>query len=621
MSLDAWIASHDEAALAALASPGLLRRAKAAKLGSLRREGGTAAAEVDGRQVEIGPKGAAAARCSCPATGICLHVLALALALRAAAAEAPGGSHSTAASAAEEILALSEAELAAFAGPDWGAALRLAGAGAPVVEASGEGSARARPPDLAEFVTFPVGAGLRGALWKGPAGRRRLAVSAAALALRISRGLVPEARPEETSVSPQDPPLLAAIAEALEATLPGLLDGEAAAAVERLSDLAVSARVQGVLRPASGLRRLVEIARRRAAGDPEARTFDLLVAAARLRALVAALGRRPGDLRLRGGRRVPPPGPPMEPRFLGARIWRSDSGARGMTLYGHDAASGLWVSTHQGRAGDLDPGFSGWTAFRTALFGASSPAVLLGRRLRLEAPRLSEEGVLAPEPGELREGLGSDPLPAFADWRAARADLAARLGSPLTRGEARAPLLLRPTRIGPIEHDPARGGSRIWVEDAQGLRLSLSVAQPWGAEPALQREKMPLLLTEGWEARQRPELALISTILEGPPAQVFMATRDDDDLARFRAPASPPPFVAPPPDSLRDLAADLLDAAGGLARGRPPDPALADRARSMDLEAAARLLAEPPSSALALRLAWLAAEWDWRVAAEATPEA
>ena len=91
MSLNATLAAHDTAALEALASAGAVRRAvrdvEEGKVRVLSRDDGSAVVEAGGQRVEIGAEGPRAARCACPATGLCRHVLAAVLALRA---DAPG---------------------------------------------------------------------------------------------------------------------------------------------------------------------------------------------------------------------------------------------------------------------------------------------------------------------------------------------------------------------------------------------------------------------------------------------------------------------------------------------------------------------------------------------------
>ena len=70
----------DEAALEALANKGLLRRARKdlelAKPSIVREDDQEIILQVEGCEVRIPATGPTAARCSCPATGVCRHILA-----------------------------------------------------------------------------------------------------------------------------------------------------------------------------------------------------------------------------------------------------------------------------------------------------------------------------------------------------------------------------------------------------------------------------------------------------------------------------------------------------------------------------------------------------------------
>ena len=79
MSLPDLLGSFDDAALAALASAGLMKRAlkdretETAEIVTLTEV--LAQVIVEGFTVTIPPKGPAAARCTCPAPGICRHIV------------------------------------------------------------------------------------------------------------------------------------------------------------------------------------------------------------------------------------------------------------------------------------------------------------------------------------------------------------------------------------------------------------------------------------------------------------------------------------------------------------------------------------------------------------------
>ncbi len=84
-------AGYDDAALATLASTGLVRRARkdvaAGKVEVIELRADGAALSVAGARVELDARGPAGARCACPTPGACQHVVAACLWARDAAAE------------------------------------------------------------------------------------------------------------------------------------------------------------------------------------------------------------------------------------------------------------------------------------------------------------------------------------------------------------------------------------------------------------------------------------------------------------------------------------------------------------------------------------------------------
>ena len=189
MSLDAMLATHDEAALTALASVGLMRRAgrdlEAGKAEVQTRDAGAAVVIADGQTVHIDGKGPAKASCTCPATGVCRHILLAVLVLRS---EGDGPAAEPVQSAAEELSALDEASVRKFAGADWDKALTHARLSA---ELSPEHQGQNLLVPLADTdhpVVFLAGQGLAGAVFKGAKSARRRAVAAAALVARAKDG-------------------------------------------------------------------------------------------------------------------------------------------------------------------------------------------------------------------------------------------------------------------------------------------------------------------------------------------------------------------------------------------------------------------------------------------------
>ncbi|MEI9851406.1 MAG: hypothetical protein WDN24_11875 [Sphingomonas sp.] len=97
-ALRASLAAFDDAALATLANPGLVRRAhrdlEEGKLRLVSAGAGTAAVEADGQLVTLDARGPRAADCACQSVAVCRHRIAAVLFLRGlgdAAPEPPSG--------------------------------------------------------------------------------------------------------------------------------------------------------------------------------------------------------------------------------------------------------------------------------------------------------------------------------------------------------------------------------------------------------------------------------------------------------------------------------------------------------------------------------------------------
>lgn len=601
-----WWSALDDAALLALGSAGLLRRARAARIG--RADPDLAEVEVDGFRVALGQKGPALARCPCPATGLCLHVLAAVMALRDASPAAP-------VDVADEVGRLTDADIAAFAGADMAGAVRLAHA-APLPEPGPAGaSVTLHPPGLTHPVTFLSGAGLRGAVWKGPDGRRRIAVATAALILRATRGLpVPAPAADAADMAP-DPALMADIAQAIEAAVPAVLAGFGAMDADRLLDLALSARIDAAPRMAGALRMLVQLAQDIDRRAPDADAAGFLIAAARVHALAHALGRPGAPPGLAGRiRRDYRPAAPLAMVMLGARLWQGGSGARGLRLWGHDPAAGRWIATGVARPAGVDPGFDPAAAWHGPLLGQAASAGLVGQTLTFQTPRLSEDGVLAADsPAQAGPGDGGT-LPEDRVWQALTARLRSDLGPPLTRDTRLTAALLHPAVIGdplvtaegwclPVRDAP---GDTLFIL-AEGLHLSV-VHGLARLSPGCR------LLVEAREQAGRLRLVLVSVISAGPGLRVWCPSLER--VPDWLLPPAPraPPQAEPAPPPADPLARDLLLAALDLCHGQAPDPHLADRAVSAGLGLVAPLLEPPASAGRAMRLAWIAAELSWKAA-------
>lgn len=609
MTASPWWLGLDDAALVALGSAGLLRRAKAARVGTVTIQGATAEVEVEGFTVTLGAKGIGSARCPCPATGLCLHVIAALLALQS---EAPAHDLDVAA----EIADLSDAEILAFAGSDLAAALRLVEATPPPDRCDRAASLTVPLPGLLHPVTFLAGAGLRGAVWKGPDSRRRLAVTAAALALRAARGL-PLPRPPRTEATAEglDRELLESIAREIEASVAPVLSGYGGLASDRLLDLALSARIESAPRLATALRGLVERAiglENRAEGSDAA---AYLIASARAQALAHALAGPDPDPRLAGlSRRDYRPGPPLTLWLLGARRWQSPTGARGLRLWGWDPEGLRWIATGTTRPDGLDASFDPEAAYQRPMLGLPSAMQAVGQALAIDAPQLSDDLRLSPDSVARVLSRPDGPLPDCADWQDLHHSLWHQMGPTLMRDG-----LVRPALLAPAACEAPVPGAAGWVlplRDRSNRLLPVELAGlSLPARTALSRiPHRARLLVETREHMGRLQFTLVS-VLHGPQGALVWNPTLDPPPAWPEASwlAQVPSWLgkgqkAGAKPATRALSDDLLSAALDLGQGQHPAAPLALRMASSGIDAVERLLSPPATAAKALRLAWIAAD-------------
>lgn len=609
MTAAPWWLGLDDAALVALGSAGLLRRAKAARVGTVTIQGATAEVEVEGFAVTVGTKGIGNLRCPCPATGLCLHVIAALLALQS---EGPAPEQDV----VVEIAGLSEAEILTYAGSDLAAALRLVQNTPLPDHGDRAASLTLTIPGLQHPVTFLAGAGLRGAVWKGPDSRRRLAVTSAALALRAARGLaLPQLAQTDTTAEGLDRALLETIAQEIEASVAPTLSGYGGLASDRLLDLALSARIEAAPRLAAALRGLVEraIGLENRADGADASAF--LIAAARAQALAHAMAGPNPDPRLAGlSRRDYRPQPPLTLWLLGARHWKSPTGARGLRLWGWDPQGLRWIVTGAARPDGLDASFDPEAAYRRPMLGLPSAMQAVGHTLAIDAPQLSDDLRLTSDSVARIVSRIDGPLPDCADWQDLHRTLWEQMGPTLLRDGLVLPALLSPAACdAPVPGEagwvlPLRdGGDRLLTVELTGL------SPP--ARAALSRiPRRARLLVETHEHMGRLQFTLVSILDGAQGATVWNPTLDPPPdwpdgswLTQFPLwPGKGRKAGAVP--VTRALSDDLLSAAHDLGQGQLPAAQLALRTASGGIDAVERLLAPPATAAKALRLAWIAAD-------------
>ena len=471
MQLHRTLAALDDDALAALANKGLLRRA--------RKDLEQASAEIvesgdDELRVQIGgetvvvPANPVKSRCSCPAGGVCRHVLAALVFLRERFAAEPaeeGSSKPGVEPAATFLAELDDEALRRWAGKPL---LRRA------IKALAEGLKAELDEGTTLAVRFPArnivcrlvpGAGLAGWLcscqtdgvcehrvaavlaWQVAHGQRTIAVEEAILSAADE---APRTR-EEVLASVRD-----VLAEIFSIGLARL----STASNQRLQTLAVSCHGVELPRLERWLAALAEETGRSLRRDAQASTTRLLERGSRVWALSIALARPTARLVGQHRTRYEPVGR-TSLSGVGAERWKSKSGYVGLTVYFWDESLGDWCTWADARPIGT-PGFDSAKRYQAhgPWEGCSSPAEASRSRIALTGAWRNRGGRLSGRPSVRATVLGdSDPrqLPATSDWshlgERARRLFGGGLGEP---GEQNELVLLRPSAWLPGQYDDAR---------------------------------------------------------------------------------------------------------------------------------------------------------------------
>jgi hypothetical protein len=544
MSLDLTL--YDDAALEAFAPKGVVRRARRdfeAGLATIKeREAKAAVVEADGETVRLDARGPKTGQCTCPATGICRHILLAVMALNAAAPvdEKESSEKENGTGAAEEVCALSQDDVQSFAGADWAGALALATSSAgSTVQVSGRNCAVEIDGSPAS-VTFLAGLGLKGAAFKGPKTRARLVVAAAALILRTKQGVALELSDEET------PPATGVTREYLDEASQKLLHcarmvlaGASPVAADTLFDLAISARAEAAPRLTSQLRSLTKQAGQAAQRVVHFEPENFLSEAARTYALIEALKHPPTDSALTGViRRDYRPAPDTELWMLGAVRWSTETGARGLTLHGFAPTERQWRFVTQARGPGMDPTFDAGLAYTMPLWGQSSVKALVGNIVHLPAPLTSVDGAITPTLPSKPSLRGAIPRArallengiAVANWGELRRDVALRAGAGLHRRSAPLPALIAPTKFGQLSFDDFTLSYELEALDQFGdaVRLVFSSDAHLNAKRLSEMSRPPLLLAETSLDQDRPALRPVAVLHDGAQnLEVVNLTLDD----------------------------------------------------------------------------------------------
>lgn len=381
--------------LEALSNKGLLRRAQKdlerGEVGDIGPGGGGLTVSVGEQRVTLVEAGPAKAACTCPAPGVCQHILAACLhllqqpALAVVLATPPGQR------VKDEWLSFADEDLvAAFGLPDMRAAHELQREHE--AEISADDALVVRFPSLNAEVRGVPGTGIAGIIVRGPSEKRHPQFAAAALlAVRTSAGHAwepPAMRSDAATAAPlHRDPLLRAVAETLEEMVRTGLARLSPSVVERLDGLSVSAQTAGLHRLNLLLQRLASDARDWLHRRPHADLAQIFESMATGYALTHALLARPQAHLTGVAREAYADVGSLDLVGVTAWPWRTQSGYEGLTLLMWDQTSRTWATwsdarplVSQGRAG-----FNAVARFTQPgpWEGVESPAQLARSRFRL----------------------------------------------------------------------------------------------------------------------------------------------------------------------------------------------------------------------------------------------
>ncbi len=544
MTLSEMIAVHDETALAALASVGVVRRAKrdfeAGKATVTARDEAAATVTADGKIVTIPASGLTAATCDCPATGICRHILLATFALRddASVVLAP------VTSATEELHALDEAALRKFAGADWDKAINLARISGRATLTEDGANLSVQLPDVEFPVVFLAGQGLAGVVFKGAKTAKRRMTAAAALIARQQSGAqrLDQVTQDEDKITQMSPAFLGKVQSAITALVTGVFSGGAVVTEDLVFDLSISARAQSAPRLTALLRGLVQQSRQHRAHHIDFREDRFLADAARAYALAKALEQHPEDTHLTGTlRRNYRAHDDLDLIMLGAVQWTAASGARGLRVYGYAPQEGVWYSAGQARAAGMDPGFSPRHAYDAPLWTGGIARDLIGGRLHLRQARVSEDNQIAWDHGSVTHAPSPDLIQtgtAFQNWAEARADIAKRSFVGLRGTGAPVPVLLAPAHVGDAQFHDLDQRYEVTVTDNSHAAIALTIPADQHVTVAwLQSNKnvVRAMLCEVTVVNLRQQLTLIAVLFKADDGKLAVMNLTLDQLPQKKA--------------------------------------------------------------------------------------
>lgn len=481
----------DDEALTALTSKGLVRRAlKSVADATITLEDEAATVSTAGFTVTIGPRGPQEARCPCPATGVCQHIVTAAMVARDKASETL--EQPSALDPLEALLSISPRQWCTEAGAS---ATRQA-MRQPTAEAqllSAEGRLEILIPGL-PVARFAPGQGLAGITSEAPKDQWP-ALHLAAVARAFTAAGIPWAWPtrfveelahEEARQHPVE--LIEEASAALTSIVEAGLSGVGPGGIARLERIRVQLRAAQLLRPAGLIGEIVGQLHALDDRNDLISEADTLQAMARCWSLLLALPEAGWPPRLTG-RRDEQAVDTLQAIALGATWWARDSGARGATIHLWDTANGRWVTSTIGRAAGQDPAFQ--RSLTTQLWQVPI-ATLLGAHFTLDEARVRPDGSLAPT-SRTRVLPASpcthDELAAIS--AAPRSDTVVDPFGPIHH----ATWLIRSARSGELTLDEAGQSLRWQVAAADGTEIELTI--PINRHTRPRAERLQDLLSHG----------------------------------------------------------------------------------------------------------------------------
>lgn len=546
------LSAFDDAALATLANPGLVRRAhrdlEEGKLRLISAGDGRAAVEADGQLVALDTRGPRAADCACKSVAVCRHRIAAVLFLQRLGdqAEAPAA----AADPAEIAAALDPTALQRWAGKaNWRAALELFEA-AVTVEPTASAIA-VTFPDLEGPVRILRGQGFDGIVSKATKTRAKAYHAAAALAARRHFGAAPPQTvdEEEGAVAAEveiDRAFLDRVALSLNEVATLGFNLAPLPLEESLFELSVSSRADSLPRLSAILRGIaaqVRLRRQRALSFDPDRMLELAATAFALtRALAGGDPARRADLAGKV-RRDFASAAPLSLFGCGGERWRTDAGARGVTAWFLERDTGVWLSTTLARGPGQDPDFRPADAWRAQSMWQAEPlAVLAHAAIHLEGARRSADDRLSAPASARATILARDVRPdptwpgVVRDWRELRGVWLRQTGLGLSAIETPTACLVAPSAIAPPYFDDLTQ-QLVWpLRDAGGDWLAATLDNDETAAAAI--EALESNVNSSWRGLVLVRLSRAGGALEVRPISLF-GSGEPVDLTLWRRPRAP----------------------------------------------------------------------------------